>query len=244
MTTQRRMMWFTRTQKHLVLAAFLYIAVYSKESDLCMMNVGYPRAKLNHSIGDSLTLNCTVMYCNQVPETNWCKVQSNSCHPVIGQKIQPSHLANNTEGKVFVLYTISSMNLTDSGTYRCYAKYGDVTVQGNSITVNVFEPKKQNDRNNVNVTATNSTMMKQNPLGTPLWIFYTIIVMGILGTVLFVVLITYFCIRNFTESQETKEPTDKCERNECNVSLDFFSLFQLLQGDKFRAENQSGLALI
>ncbi|XP_048388275.2 B- and T-lymphocyte attenuator-like isoform X2 [Stegostoma tigrinum] len=181
------------------------------------MNVGYPRAKLNHSIGDSLTLNCTVMYCKQVPETNWCKVQSNSCQPVIGKKIQEPHLASNTEGKVFVLYTISSMNLTDSGTYRCYAKDKDLTVQGNSVTVSVFEPKKQNDRNNFNVTATNSTMTKQNPLGTPLWIFYSIIVMGTLGTVLFIIMITYFCLRNLTESQETKELTDKCERSECNA---------------------------
>ncbi|XP_072434173.1 B- and T-lymphocyte attenuator-like isoform X1 [Chiloscyllium punctatum] len=218
MITQWRMTRCTRTQTFFVLAAFLYVAVYPEENPLCSVRVGYPRAKLNCSTGDRLTLNCTVVYCKDIELTaHWCKIHSNSCQPI--NKITKYQLTdtNATEQQMLVVYTISSINLTDNGTYRCQAYQNSITAKGHSISVNVFEPKKQNDTINVTVTATNSTMKGHNPLGTPIWIFYSIIVMGVLGTVLFLVLITYFCIKNFHDSQETKEPTDKCERSECHA---------------------------
>ncbi|XP_060682474.1 B- and T-lymphocyte attenuator isoform X2 [Hemiscyllium ocellatum] len=206
MTTQWRMTRCTRTQMFLVLAAFLYVAVYPEENHSCPVRVGYPRAMFNCSTGDRLTLNCTVVYCKGIELTvHWCKIHSNSCQSV--NKITQHQLTdtNATEQQMLVVYTISSINLTDNGTYRCEAQQNAITAKGHSINLNVF------------VTATNSTMKGHNPLGTPIWIFYSIIVMGILGTVLFLVLFTYFCIKNFHESQETKEPTDKCERSECHA---------------------------
>ncbi|XP_067890296.1 B- and T-lymphocyte attenuator-like isoform X2 [Heterodontus francisci] len=201
MTTHWRKMWKIRTCDYFLLAALFYFVVHLEGSDLCSLRVGCPSMMLNYSVGDSLTLNCTVLYCAaDRPIVHWCKLHSNSCQPLTeGYKTTLRNSSNATEYEMLLAYTISSLNLTDSGTYRCEATVRDTRGMGNGITVTVF------------ATATTSTMKMSN-INTPLWILYSIIVMGIVGTVLFLVLITYFCIRNFNE---TKEPTANCRRNEC-----------------------------
>ncbi|XP_041055476.1 B- and T-lymphocyte attenuator isoform X2 [Carcharodon carcharias] len=168
---------------------------------------------LTYSVGDSLTLNCTIWHCTGRPEIHWCKIISDKCLPLSEANTKRT-TPNDTNNKTVVVYTISSVNLTDSGIYQCHATEMTVSSKGNSITVNVFESKGHISENNSTETPTNSTMKTSDPLSTPIWIFYSIIVIGILGTVLFLVLITYFCIRNFNEPQETREPTDNCRRNE------------------------------
>ncbi|XP_038674820.1 uncharacterized protein LOC119977707 isoform X2 [Scyliorhinus canicula] len=206
MTTRRRTMWRIKTHNYFFLTSFLYFSAHLKGSYPCPLRVGYPRVTLNNTVGDSLTLNCTVLYCAaEQPEVYWCKYHANSCQQLNATNRSIKNIHNMTERGILVVYTISSVNLTDSGSYQCHAKEGDVQANGNSIIVNVFE------------TSANSTMKTQNPLGTPIWIFYSIIVVGILGTVLFLVLITYFCIRNFNEPGETREPVDSCGRHECHA---------------------------
>ncbi|XP_078078855.1 B- and T-lymphocyte attenuator isoform X2 [Mustelus asterias] len=195
------------TCNYFLLAACVYFTVHLEGSYSCPLRVGYPRAVLNYSIGDSLTLNCTILYCGpKLPEITWCKLHSNSCEPVEEAKEHKFTPTNNsTEQRILLVFTISSINLTDRGTYRCQAKEGSVSAMGHTIVVNVFE------------TTTNSTMKPVGALGTPPWIFYSIIVMGILGTVLFLVLITYFCIRNMNEFRETRQRSDSCGKHECHT---------------------------
>ncbi|XP_078401027.1 B- and T-lymphocyte attenuator [Cetorhinus maximus] len=216
MTTRRRTMWYIRIRKYFFLAAFLYFPIRFEGSYSCPLRVGYPRATLNHSVGDSLMLNCTIQYCTDRPEIHWCKLISDNCQP-LGEATTKWTTLIDTNNKTFVVYTISSVTLNDSGSYQCHATNKAISAKGNSIIVNVFESKGHVSENNSIETPTNSTMKTSEPLNTPIWIFYSIIVIGILGTVLFLVLITYFCIRNINEPQETREPTDNYRRNECNA---------------------------
>ncbi|XP_072332148.1 uncharacterized protein [Scyliorhinus torazame] len=205
MTTRRRTMWCVKTHNYFFLTSFLYFSAHLKGSYPCGLQVGYPRATFNYTVGDSLELVCCVLCATEKTEVHWCKYHSNSCQKVKETTRSSTNIHNETKQKMLVVYTISSVNLTDSGSYQCRAKQGGVQANGNSIVVNVFE------------TSANSTMKTQNPLSTPIWIFYSIIVMGILGTVLFLVLITYFCIRNFNEPGGTGEPVDSCGRHECHA---------------------------
>ncbi|XP_067841616.1 uncharacterized protein zgc:174945 isoform X2 [Heptranchias perlo] len=208
MTTYWRAMWFIRTRNYFLLAALLFFAaqLQGNGSDSCPLTVRYRRATLNYSAGDSLTLNCTIQYCGtEKPTVHWCKLLSNSCCPLTGENMTHLTSLNGTEQTMLVVYTVSSVNLTDSGTYQCQAQQGVTGAMGNSITVNVF------------VTATGSTMKESNLITTPVWVFYSIIVVGIVGAALFLVMITYFCIRNFNEPLEPLERNDNSRRNECNA---------------------------
>uniref|UniRef100_UPI00398EF965 B- and T-lymphocyte attenuator-like n=1 Tax=Pristiophorus japonicus TaxID=55135 RepID=UPI00398EF965 len=221
MSTYWRTMWFMRTADCFLLTILLLFAVQlqGNGSKGCSLVARNPRAVLNYTVGDSLKLNCTVEYCQaEQPKVSWCKFHSNSCQELNGAfKTINTTSSNSTEYRMFVLYAFSSINVNDSGTYRCQAIEKNVNTMGNSILVNVFESKRHLDGNRYTVTAETITMKPPNPMNTPLWIFYSIIVVGIVGAVVFLVMITYFCIRNFHEPLESIESSETCRRTECHA---------------------------
>ncbi|XP_078422421.1 uncharacterized protein LOC144695406 [Cetorhinus maximus] len=107
----------------------------------CTLRVGYPRATLNYSAGDSLALNCSVWFCgHEVPEVSWYKMHSHGYQPLdeLNHQLR-TYSSINTEGRLLVVYTIPAVTLADSGTYCCQAREENVGATGNSIIVNVFE---------------------------------------------------------------------------------------------------------
>ncbi|XP_060703541.1 uncharacterized protein LOC132830083 [Hemiscyllium ocellatum] len=121
------------------------IQLQENTTSTCSVKVGYPRAKFNCSVGDSLTLNCTVLFCPQDRlVTYWCKVLMNTCQRLNSSKNQQldSHSSENTERLLLVVFTVPSVTLADSGIYSCHAQQNGVESQGHSIIVNVFENTK------------------------------------------------------------------------------------------------------
>ncbi|XP_067867081.1 uncharacterized protein [Heterodontus francisci] len=124
---------------------FLLILIQLQENTVatCSLRVGYPRAVLNYSVGDSLTLNCTILFCGDVPKIYWCKLQTNNCQPLIGSIHHQlkTYSPNDTEKVLHTVYTIPTVTLADSGIFRCQATQGDSHGMGHTIIVNVFENK-------------------------------------------------------------------------------------------------------
>eukprot|EP00062_Callorhinchus_milii_P010095 gi/632954592/ref/XP_007893043.1/ PREDICTED: uncharacterized protein LOC103179522 isoform X1 [Callorhinchus milii] len=102
----------------------------------CLLTVRSAEQLLNVSVGDQLQLKCTVQFCGkkQLPETYWCKFSTNSCQPLNETtRLYPG----NPRRTVFVTYRVSSVQLSDGGTFVCQAKHGSETAVGYSIRVNV-----------------------------------------------------------------------------------------------------------
>ncbi|XP_078259140.1 uncharacterized protein LOC144595488 [Rhinoraja longicauda] len=212
MMVYRRTMWFVKTLKHFLLISLLPFIVRLQEnkSDNCHLSVIYTKATLNYSIGDTLVLNCTVKPCKLTPTINWYKTTSNSSERMsVKSLVNPSSV-------IFVTYTVPSVNLTDSGEYQCVADQDGRITNGHIITVNVHGVKIGSYETSTAVTPTNATMSVPDPANTPLWIFYGVILVGIVGAVVFLVTITYFCIRNFHEPLETVEPGNSCQGSQCH----------------------------
>ncbi|XP_072373413.1 netrin receptor DCC-like [Scyliorhinus torazame] len=123
----------------------LLVLVQLPEStvSVCPLRVEYPRAMLNCSVGDRLTLNCAVLFCGPVvPDVHWCKFHSNGCQNVSNHHQLGPNSSISTGQLLIMVYTIPAVNLTDSGTYQCQARKGYVRANGHSIVVNVSENTK------------------------------------------------------------------------------------------------------
>ncbi|XP_051882338.1 uncharacterized protein LOC127576045 [Pristis pectinata] len=208
-------MWLVKTLKHFLLVSLLPFTVHlqGKKTDDCNVEVKYPKATFSYFIGDTMVLNCTVEFCqSEPPDTYWCK-HANSCEP-----LQDTNRTNNKhlDKIMFLVYTISHVNLTDSGKYQCVAKQNGKILKGHIITVNVAGVKATSYETNTGVTPTNSTMLIVNPASTPLWIVYSIIAVGVVGAISFLIMVTYFCIRNFHEPLEAVEPGIGGQRSQCH----------------------------
>ncbi|XP_055492616.1 uncharacterized protein si:ch211-214p13.8 [Leucoraja erinacea] len=211
MMVYRRTMWFAKTLKHFLLVSLLPFTVHLQGNKTCLPSVVYPKATYNYSIGDTLVLNCSVQLCKLIPNSiTWYKMSANN-----SEKIDVKNVINSSS-VIFVAYTVSSVNLTDSGKYQCIAAQGLRIAQGHIITVNVHGVKPDSYETSTTVTPTNATMTVPNPDSTPLWIFYGVILVGIVGAVVFLVMMTYFCIRNFQEPLETVEPRNSCQGSQCH----------------------------
>lgn len=117
----------------LFVTAFLIISFFSFAGNkTCLPSVVYPKATYNYSIGDTLVLNCSVQLCKLIPNSiTWYKMSANN-----SEKIDVKNVINSSS-VIFVAYTVSSVNLTDSGKYQCIAAQGSQIAQGHIITVNV-----------------------------------------------------------------------------------------------------------
>ncbi|XP_038674584.1 B- and T-lymphocyte attenuator-like isoform X2 [Scyliorhinus canicula] len=105
----------------------------------CPLKVMYPRSKLTRTVGESLTLNCTVKFCAdqaEEPVVHWCVLQGHSCQPIPANNTSSN---NDDESSLLVRYTIANVNYSDSGTFRCEASHGNIKSMGHSIILNVTE---------------------------------------------------------------------------------------------------------
>ncbi|XP_067863149.1 uncharacterized protein [Heptranchias perlo] len=130
-------MWLDRSQQAHFHCLLLIWLIQGNGNRACPLAAMYPRAMLTRTVGDSLTLNCTIKYCSdqaQDVEAHWCIMEASSCQPVTGNLI---HSGNGKEKQIFVTHTIAFLNFSDSGTFRCHASQGALTTMGHSIVVNV-----------------------------------------------------------------------------------------------------------
>ncbi|XP_007893045.2 uncharacterized protein LOC103179522 isoform X2 [Callorhinchus milii] len=104
------------------------------------LSVQISKAPLNPSVGESLSLNCTVRFYakeGSLPEAFWCKRGGDGCPRLAGTIHYPT-FSKNKEMFIFVIYTILSVELSDNGTFQCWARQGNAKA-GRSITVNIQE---------------------------------------------------------------------------------------------------------
>ncbi|XP_062903572.1 uncharacterized protein si:ch211-214p13.8 [Mobula hypostoma] len=210
-----RRMCSEKTLKQLLLTALLPFVLQTQvnKGDGCGIEVMYLKATFNYSIGDTMTLNCTVKFCDsKTPTAGWCKQLVNGCEPLPNE----NERSKNHPFEMLMVYTIPSVNLTDSGRYQCQAEQNNATAKGHIITVNVHGVKATTHGPSTTgeLIPTNSTMMTQGPVNSISWVSYAIIAVGTVSAVGFIVLITYFCIRNFHEPLDSAEPSASSQRTQ------------------------------
>ncbi|XP_041115962.1 B- and T-lymphocyte attenuator-like isoform X2 [Polyodon spathula] len=87
----------------------------------------------------TLTINCTVNYCEEEPEVTWCKILGSDCKP-LNARVETSWNQPSIHSAVSSL-TFFNISLNDSGQYRCKAvDVRGISSVGHSITVNVSQP--------------------------------------------------------------------------------------------------------
>ncbi|XP_060703152.1 uncharacterized protein LOC132829805 [Hemiscyllium ocellatum] len=132
-------MWFSILQQVSLQCLLIISLIQGNGNRACPVRVIYPRSTLHLTVGDSLTLNCTVEFCTreeQKPVVYWCIIEARSCHPVSTNGLSFNH---DQQGNLLVSYKIAALNYNDSGTFRCEASQGNVMARGHSIVVNVTE---------------------------------------------------------------------------------------------------------
>ncbi|XP_043573503.1 uncharacterized protein LOC122563612 isoform X2 [Chiloscyllium plagiosum] len=135
-------MWFSILQQVCLQCLLIISLIQGNGNCACPVRVIYPRSTLHLTVGDSLTLNCTVKFCTgeeQKPVVNWCIIEAHHCHPVSTNGLSFNH---DQQGNLLVSYKIAALNYSDSGTFRCEASQGNVMARGHSIVVNVTEKRK------------------------------------------------------------------------------------------------------
>ncbi|XP_058885926.1 vascular endothelial growth factor receptor 1-like [Acipenser ruthenus] len=112
----------------------------SGQDSRCSLEVRVPRnIAQNVSLMKTLTINCTVNYCEEEPEVTWCKVLGTDCKP-LNAAVKTSWNQSSNHSAVSSL-TFFNISLHDSGQYRCKAvDVRGISSVGHSITVNVSGP--------------------------------------------------------------------------------------------------------
>ncbi|XP_069746565.1 B- and T-lymphocyte attenuator-like isoform X2 [Narcine bancroftii] len=196
-------MWLVKTFNYFfILLLHFHMHVQGNVSDGCILQVMYARATFNYSIGDTLELNCTVKFCKLNLNIYWCKIEANNCEPLITNSKE-----NAISGTTFLVYKVFSVEHNDTGKYQCVANESSYFSRGHLITVYVHGVKADSHETSISEIPTNSTMHALDLANTPLWIFYIVIAIGTVSAIVFLIMITLFCIRNFHDPLEKEEPS-------------------------------------
>ncbi|XP_042190673.1 B- and T-lymphocyte attenuator-like isoform X2 [Callorhinchus milii] len=212
-------MWLTKTCKY-IFNAFLLLCVVSlqgHETLDCTLDVAYLKQTINLNVGQHLMLNCTVDFCStngQLSTVYWCKFSGIKCNQ-LNTHIHNGGAKFQNKTRMLVIYEVSSVNLNDSGTFQCQAHQGVELSIGHSITVHVREnPTEAPHAINITAAVTNNTMSTtQASMQTPSWILYCLIGLGVVAAIIFIVMITYFCLRNIEDPLESKEDRKKSKHS-------------------------------
>lgn len=84
---------------------------------------------------EKLTINCTVGFCNDLPQVTWCKLDEHSCNPVI----QTTHIQTQwnylTSNSGISILHFTNPSIDDAGLYRCSVNTDQSIIISHSITV-------------------------------------------------------------------------------------------------------------
>ncbi|XP_054830931.1 CD160 antigen-like [Eublepharis macularius] len=162
--------WQARLERNYLASAFLTMLLGIKISGGDTLEIIYPTKFLHLQEGDSLILNCTVVF-RQGPsdglDAHWCKqaAESSICAKigVTLEKVVSKELSD-FEGveHLTVLLRIPQVNVSDSGNYQCRAqtKALDFTAMGHYIRVNVSATQTS-----VNTSSKSYDMQRYKALG-------------------------------------------------------------------------------
>ncbi|XP_041127529.1 B- and T-lymphocyte attenuator-like isoform X2 [Polyodon spathula] len=190
-------MWLQERRVDLAYFLFLILCIEVKgENASCSLEVRLPRnIAFNVSVLKTLTINCTVNYCEEEPEVTWCKILGNDCKP-LNATVETSWTQTSIHSAVSSL-TFFNISFNDSGQYRCKAvDVRGISSVGHSITVNVAgDPEIK------------------PPLKNDSWLTYIYICAGVLILIIIVVLISFFCIQGHRVRPKSKEAMQKNQKH-------------------------------
>ncbi|XP_033864347.3 B- and T-lymphocyte attenuator-like [Acipenser ruthenus] len=195
-------MWLQKRRVDLAYFLLLTLCIEVKGQDSrCSLEVRVPRnITQNVSVMKTLTINCTVNYCEEEPEVTWCKILGTDCKP-LNAAVKTSWNQSSNHSAVSFL-TFFNISLNDSGQYRCKAvDVRGISSVGHSTTVNVSEEENLPTPN----MTTSGDQEKMPALQNYSWLTYIYICAGVLILIITVVLISFFCIQGHRVRPKSKE---------------------------------------
>ncbi|XP_041115871.1 B- and T-lymphocyte attenuator-like [Polyodon spathula] len=185
-------MWLQERRVDLAYFLLLILCIKVKGHDsACSLEVRVPRnSAWNVSVMKTLTINCTVNYCEEQPEVTWCKILGSDCKP-LNATVETSWNQPSIHSAVSSL-TFFNISLNDSGQYRCkVVDVRGISSVGHSITVNVSEEENLPTLNTTILGDLETKLPPQNDS----WLTYIYICAGVLILIIVVVLISFFCMQ-------------------------------------------------
>ncbi|XP_033867069.3 B- and T-lymphocyte attenuator-like isoform X2 [Acipenser ruthenus] len=201
-------LWLQERRVDLAYFLLLILCIEVKGQDsACSLEVRVPRnTAWNVSVMKTLTINCTVNYCEEEPQVTWCKVLGTDCKP-LNATVETSWNQSSIHSAVSFL-TFSNISSNDSGQYRCKAvDVRGISSVGHSITVSVNNAVCCSEEENVptpNMTTSGAQEKKPTPQNDS-WLTYIYICVGVLILIIIVALISFFCIQGHRVTPKSKE---------------------------------------
>ncbi|XP_014350589.1 B- and T-lymphocyte attenuator [Latimeria chalumnae] len=190
---------------------FLYTQVQGTE-DLCFTSIIIPRNReVQVTERGSVTLSCTVKYCTEQPSITWCKLNGDTCLPLLNQtEVTTGWIQLDLKSGTSTL-SFSAVSTNHSGHYRCEAKDGKQSSASHYITLNVSDQKVSS----TTLHPTETTSSQPESLLYSDEFFYGLIALGILILLVSVFIIFILCQRECKVKQKSQEAL-KMKRNQPN----------------------------
>uniref|UniRef100_A0A803JBB4 Ig-like domain-containing protein n=1 Tax=Xenopus tropicalis TaxID=8364 RepID=A0A803JBB4_XENTR len=139
----------------IVSAAMLLVSYVSGNECQCQIHVK-KNTTYRQVIEESLVMKCPVSFCTRLlPQVTWCRFYKDQCEPITAGPRVTLGWANKTENSAVYSLTIVSVQLNDTGYYRCSARNGQIV--GRTVVVHISET---DDTSKTNIT-TVSTIREQ-----------------------------------------------------------------------------------
>ncbi|XP_066454657.1 B- and T-lymphocyte attenuator-like [Eleutherodactylus coqui] len=201
--------WRSHALLYMAATLSLGMSLTDEDNSSCAPEINMTgQHKFGKSPGQPLTLKCPVRLCHQgSPNVTWCKINEPSCDPVrIGEEIYSS-MENQKTYAVYVL-KFKSVQINDTGYYKCKANYGKHSLMGKTVQVVISDEFVAENLTAINITETANTTDITNTFHTFTLLVYIMATAGGVCVLIITVSLLIYCQKHFKEKNKssTQDP--------------------------------------
>ncbi|XP_075449682.1 B- and T-lymphocyte attenuator isoform X2 [Ascaphus truei] len=186
-------------------AALHHLMLQRKGNESCSITIHIPRnSHSNASVGDSLTLRCPIRFCSEkLPNVTWDKLAGEQYEPLKEGLKTSSEWTELQQNNVVHLLTFVSVQVNDTGFYRCSA--ADLATQSVAHAINVSISERieyvsdMDENTTITTPSPNSTRHRykniQSVFESIKWVVYLLVSLGVLCILIMVCSLVGICLR-------------------------------------------------
>ncbi|XP_069801280.1 B- and T-lymphocyte attenuator-like [Dendropsophus ebraccatus] len=168
------------------------------------------------ALGQSVILKCPILLCHlELPNVTWCKISGDPCDPVRSGEGISSGVEDHREDSAVYILKFESVQMNDTGYYRCKAIFKDQTqIVGSTVQIAVSDVSGEHVVENntaVNITETGST----DKIQTFTMLLYIIPLLGGVCVLIIIISLIIYCQRhlkvNHRSSPQDPAPTEELQ---------------------------------
>ncbi|XP_063812780.1 uncharacterized protein LOC135050308 [Pseudophryne corroboree] len=202
---------------YLVLAVTLWLSPVDGDGSSCTPSINVPRnVKFSRSEGEALTLQCPVRICSQeFPPVTWCRVDEKLlCDAAVPGNRIFSAWGEQEGNRAAYLLTFISLQVNDTGFYRCSAMHRGQQIVSGLIEVNITATSKTDDAAAAgNMTGSSDTVSTTASPNSVLYNYklflYLVIALGALCVLIIALSLLVVCVTRIKEkSRSSPDPVN------------------------------------